>query len=352
MKKFCRILQVAMVIVLACALALPMVASAEMVKKVDNFIVFVDQSGSMGQSKFVQTLDSVTRFDKAVPELGYNSAVALFAPYKVLAKPAPFKTGAVSSAVKGIAPPYSDLTNMGDALKKVDKLVSELTGKTALILFTDGESNEGPDPIAAAKSLYSKYGENLCIHVVSFADTKPGQKIIDDIKALNGCSVVVDAKSLADDATMVQFAKAVLYDDVAPAPVVVAPAPAVVVPAPVVVVPAPIVKEVITFNLLFGFDKHQITDEMIPVLEQAKMILMEDAAASFTVAGHTDSTGPEAYNQKLSERRANSVKTWLVNNGVAASRLDTIGYGETSPKYDNGTREGRKLNRRVEIQTK
>lgn len=126
-----------------------------------------------------------------------------------------------------------------------------------------------------------------------------------------------------------------------PAPVVVKPAPA----------PAPVTKEIITFNLLFGFDKHDITDEMIPVLEQAKGILEEDAAATFMVLGHTCSIGPEDYNQKLSERRANSVKQWLVNNGVKAHRLEAVGYGETQPKYDNNTKDGRKLNRRVELLT-
>lgn len=141
----------------------------------------------------------------------------------------------------------------------------------------------------------------------------------------------------------------------APAPVAVAPAPA---PAPVVVAPAPapvpvvVAKEIVSFDLLFDFDKSTIKDDMVPVLEQAKVILEEDSAVNFTVSGHTDSTGPEVYNQGLSERRATSVKNWLVSNGVSAARLEAVGYGETQPKYDNATREGRKLNRRVELQSK
>jgi OOP family OmpA-OmpF porin len=113
-----------------------------------------------------------------------------------------------------------------------------------------------------------------------------------------------------------------------------------------------VAKEVVSFNLLFGFDKSAITDDMVPVLEQAKMILEEDSSVNFTVSGHTDSTGPEVYNQGLSERRAAAVKNWLVSNGVSAARLEAVGYGEAQPKYDNATREGRKLNRRVELQSK
>jgi OOP family OmpA-OmpF porin len=288
--------------------------------------------------------------DKAIPELGYTSAVAMFAPYKTVSDSATYKTGSLTSAVNGVIPPFNNMTPMGDGLKSVDSNIGKLSGKTALILFTDGESNEGSDAATQAQALYGK-NANLCIHVVSYADTAKGQATIDAIRALSSCNVVADGKSVSTDAGAAQFAKDVLYEEKqpAPAPAVVAPAPAPV-PAPKPA-PAPVAKEVITFNLLFGFDKSAITAEMVPVLEQAKMILEEDASADFVVSGHTDSTGDAAYNQGLSERRATSVKNWLVTNGVAASRLKTVGYGETAAKYDNGTKEGRKLNRRVELQT-
>ena len=357
MKKFCRLSLTAMTIVLCLGLVLPMSASAELVKKVDNFIVFMDQSGSMAQAnvmaghqKLDQAVNAVTRLDKAVPELGYKSAVAMFATYRVVSGPAVYKAGSLGSSANSVVPPFNEFTNMGDGLMKVDSLISSMPGKTALIMFTDGEANQGPDPVAEAKALYSKHGSNLCIHVVSYADTAKGQQVVDGIRALSGCSVAADAKSLESDAAMAQFAKAVLYDEVQPPPPAPAPKPAPVpMPAPA---PAPVAKEVVTFNLLFGFDKSAITDEMVPVLEQVKMILQEEPGTAFVLSGHTDSTGPEDYNQKLSERRAASVMDWLVSNGIPESRLTAVGYGETSAKYDNATREGRKLNRRVELQSK
>jgi OOP family OmpA-OmpF porin len=140
-----------------------------------------------------------------------------------------------------------------------------------------------------------------------------------------------------------------------PAPPKPAPAPApkpVPPPPPVVEKPAPVKKEIITLNLVFDFDKATIKPEMIPVLEQALKILKEDPAATFLVMGHTCSLGSDQYNQRLSEHRAIAVKNWLTTNGIAAGRLEEIGYGEAKPKYDNKTDEGRKLNRRVEIQTR
>jgi len=67
------------------------------------------------------------------------------------------------------------------------------------------------------------------------------------------------------------------------------------------------------------------------------------------VEGHTDSVTSDAYNQQLSERRADAVRTWLESHGVAAGRLTTVGYGESKPVADNGTVAGRQQNRRVEI---
>ena len=65
------------------------------------------------------------------------------------------------------------------------------------------------------------------------------------------------------------------------------------------------------------------------------------------IEGHTDSVGSEAYNKKLSERRADSVKSYVVGQGVEISRLSTKGFGESQPVADNGTAEGRAQNRRV-----
>ncbi|WP_372974472.1 OmpA family protein, partial [Muriicola sp.] len=78
-------------------------------------------------------------------------------------------------------------------------------------------------------------------------------------------------------------------------------------------------------------------------------ILNEYPTAKFTVEGHTDSVGSEKLNQELSEKRANSVRDFLVNEGIAADRLTAVGYGESKPIASNNTRAGRTQNRRVEI---
>ncbi|MEX0273247.1 MAG: OmpA family protein, partial [Flavobacteriaceae bacterium] len=71
--------------------------------------------------------------------------------------------------------------------------------------------------------------------------------------------------------------------------------------------------------------------------------------AKFTVEGHTDSVGSSESNQRLSEARANSVRDFLINEGIDHNRLSALGYGEEKPIASNSTRTGRKHNRRVEI---
>jgi len=82
------------------------------------------------------------------------------------------------------------------------------------------------------------------------------------------------------------------------------------------------------------------------LVDQAKALNLEVIVA----VGHTDSVGTDAYNQKLSERRAAAVKAYLVSKGVAANRVYTEGKGEKSPVADNKTKEGRAKNRRVEVE--
>ena len=128
------------------------------------------------------------------------------------------------------------------------------------------------------------------------------------------------------------------------------PAPAAE-PAPAPAPPAQVAEKIILRGVNFDFDKDEIRSDAAVILDEAAGILTgAHPGARVRIEGHTDSTGPEAYNQGLSERRANSVRSYLVSHGVDASRLTTVGYGESRPLADNGTREGRALNRRVELQ--
>jgi outer membrane protein OmpA-like peptidoglycan-associated protein len=102
-------------------------------------------------------------------------------------------------------------------------------------------------------------------------------------------------------------------------------------------------------NVTFATDSSDLSPAFFDVLNSVSKVLAEFDQTVVEVAGHTDSTGSEQYNQSLSERRAGSVASYLRSQGVISERLITVGMGELRPVADNTTAAGRQANRRVEI---
>jgi outer membrane protein OmpA-like peptidoglycan-associated protein len=100
----------------------------------------------------------------------------------------------------------------------------------------------------------------------------------------------------------------------------------------------------------FDFDKYNIKKIYVSDLDRHVAYLGANPSSPITVEGHTDSIGSDQYNQKLSERRANAVRQYLIEKGIASSRIQVVGYGEQKPVADNKTNEGRALNRRAEFE--
>lgn len=102
-------------------------------------------------------------------------------------------------------------------------------------------------------------------------------------------------------------------------------------------------------NITFDVDQSNIRSSFYDVLDSVVLVVKEFDQTAIAVGGHTDSTGSFEYNQQLSERRAQSVAQYLLNQGVAQGRVHTTGYGPRFPIASNDTEQGRQQNRRVEI---
>ena len=102
-------------------------------------------------------------------------------------------------------------------------------------------------------------------------------------------------------------------------------------------------------NVTFATDSSDLRPAFFDVLNSVGKVLNKYDQTVVEVAGHTDSTGSEDYNQGLSERRADSVTQYITGRGISGERLISIGMGELRPVADNATAEGRQANRRVEI---
>ena len=129
------------------------------------------------------------------------------------------------------------------------------------------------------------------------------------------------------------------------------PPPAKPAPAPAKPAPKPVAEKVtLAADVLFDFDKSVLKPEGKAKLDDLAGKIQAIALEVVIAIGHTDSIGSDAYNQKLSVRRAESVKAYLVSKGVEPNRIYTEGKGEKQPVASNKTSDGRQKNRRVEIE--
>ncbi|RYZ97582.1 MAG: glycine zipper 2TM domain-containing protein [Moraxellaceae bacterium] len=102
-------------------------------------------------------------------------------------------------------------------------------------------------------------------------------------------------------------------------------------------------------NITFSVSKSDIRSDFYSVLNSVAQALKQYDQTTVRISGYTDSTGPLSFNQRLSEDRATSVRSYLQAQGVAGERIDSAGYGPANPIASNASEEGRQANRRVEI---
>ena len=102
-------------------------------------------------------------------------------------------------------------------------------------------------------------------------------------------------------------------------------------------------------GILFGFDSAELRPAARENLATLRQSLADNPGTDLVIVGHTDSTGDEGYNQRLSERRAESAAGYMVSLGLDRGRIQTRGLGESEPVADNATEAGRSENRRVEV---
>lgn len=299
--------------------------------KISSFDFLVDDSGSMtadhataGQNKMELAKSAMQRINNAIPaNASYSGGIHTIAPYAELQPVGAWNKAAFDGKIKGINSEkgmFGRLTPLGSGFNDIGaQCVKSMKTPAAIILFSDGESNEGPDAVASARSLLAA-NPGLRLHVVSLADTPAGQSTLDAIAKLGSGAVIVSGPTLIkDDAVLNRFMADVFGYGYA--------APAMMGDA--------------SGAIFFSFNSAELSMEAVNTLSAvAKKI---GSNAKVQVGGYTCNIGPEAYNQELSVRRAQAVRSFLVKEGVPAANVQAIGYG-TTMKYSK-----RSLARRADI---
>jgi len=322
----------------------------KIVPKAENFVFFMDNSGSMGfdykpmeMPKSQAARDLLIAVSQDLPELEAGFGVYTYGPYKKYLPAGTQGHQGLKGSFEAMPvefPIFDRQTPMGQDLKSLDGPLSRLRDRVGVIVVTDGESNRGPDPVGVLQELDDKYGDRVCFHFLSLAQSPEEKALVNQMARVQSCSTTTEANTLADDAGRQAFIEKVFYET---RRVKAEPKPT---PKEKPAEKAPVIG-----NVLFDFDSSQVKSQYENNLDKAVEIIKANPGKEIILKGHTDSKGSAEYNMKLSKQRANAVADYLKSQGVDPDlmKMDIEAYGEANPEYDNDTETGRALNRRVEI---
>jgi OOP family OmpA-OmpF porin len=318
------------------------VVEENFIKTADNFLILFDTSASMAE--YVDKGAKVTKYDQArqilkqklaqLPDLGYNSGLYTFAPYGEVYPMGPFDKGRYTQAVNSLPAEPKGPTFLAQSLRKIEPIVASQSGKTVVFIFTDGTTDFAGatrDPEDYTQALADKY--NVCFYMIGDATDNRSQKRLTDMAKANACSRVIPFKQFVDNPNYITGA---LY--------------VVKATERIETVTESRISGLRVGDVLFGFNQTDIQGQYADELKQLGMFLKKNPNAYALLVGYTDSIGSEEYNLGLSNRRADSVAAYLMNNhGISQDQIVVNWYGEANPVADNSTAEGRAQNRRVEI---
>ena len=316
------------------------VITENIIKTADNFVVLFDSSSSMKaafKDSGLTTLDAAKKFlkdrNEMLPDLGYNAGLYLYTPFKTIYMMQKYDRDKFDAAIDQLPAKASGPTLMQQGLLKLDGVLSGLSGRTVVFLFTDGSYSHMPGsrkPVDIAKALADKY--NVCFYVISTAKGEQQKDVLKAVASINECSRVVP------------------FDQIYEKPVYIAGA--------LFVIETRIEKYLTTIyrladvkidNILFDTNSVQILPEYNDELNILGKFLEANPETYVVLTGFTDTTGSPEYNLGLARRRAESVEKYLIDNfNVSVGRIATQWYGIADPVAGNDTADGRSQNRRVE----
>ena len=367
-------------------------------QKVDSFLIILDTSGTMGhrydywstrdgRSKLHVAKDILNNINQSLPGLKLNGGMRTFGSrMELIYGMTPYTESGFGAAIDSINR-AEGLSPIGIAINSAAADLEAVTGKTAVIIISDGLEDPPTNPLQAVENMKSLYGDNVCIYTILVGDDPKGEAVMKQIADAGACGfLAVSVSESGEEGNITDFVEAVFLEkeidddgdgvanslDRCPN----TPRGAMVdargcpldsdgdgvydyldkcpnTPRGLAVdhrgCPLPIKARVsIELQVQFDFDKAVVKPEFHDHLRGVANFLKTYPNTRVTLDGHTCWIGTEDYNQDLSERRAESVKDYLVDKfGIAESRLTTRGYGESQPVAGNDTKQGRQQNRRV-----
>ncbi len=368
----------------------PLIRSGEYVQNVDSFLVVLDASGTMygttaGHRKVDLAKGVISRMDRTIPDLKLTSGLrTLGQNYSAGTRLVYGMTDYAKGSLEGAAGPISGggSTPLAAALNACGGDLQPAPGKMALIVVSDGLETDSSS-VVSAQGLKNSFGDRICIYTVVVGDNPAGVQLMNQVAQAGGCGFSVNANDIMSPEGMADFVKRVflakgsgepldsdgdgVIDDKDQCPGTPAGVKVDAVGCPLDTdgdgVPdyldkcpgTPAGARVndqgcwILKGLYFDTNKADIKPAGHPILQEVISVLKKNPDLKVEIQGHTDSRGSDAFNQALSEKRAQSVLNYLVNAGIDARRLTAKGYGESKPAAPNDSDQNMAKNRRVQL---
>ena len=313
------------------------VTEEQLVRLADNAIFLVDTSSSMneefrdtGVSKYDSVINAFKDRNAYFPEIGHRFGVYDYTPWNEVYGLKLYDREKMAAALKTLPERGAGATPLAVGLVKAEEIIKPLDGRTALFLFFDGQySGRNPNP-----DLWRLTRENdVCLIIVSSASEEEDEALERNVAKLNSCSRVV---RLEDYLARPEYMSNALFD--------------VIATEKVITTSQQKVGGVRVDNLLFGFDKTDLSAGDRAELDELGEFMSANPQTFAVLAGYTDNVGIEDYNENLSRQRTEQVAEYLMTeHGIDTSRLVLHWHGSDNPVASNSTDEGRSLNRRVEV---
>jgi OmpA-OmpF porin, OOP family len=331
---------------------------------VSQTVNVLDSSGSMEDMLFADgraTLESVVG---VMPDGSYNAGQIQFGGFgREAVAMAPFNRSNLAVSAKDTAwiegtTPLADVitTDLGG-------MIGGSEGRAAVVLISDGRATDfagrdgmGDGAVAAAQGLVAGRKGDTCFHTIQVGNDPAGAATLQAIANASSCGSFRNASTLSSASALQQFSRDA-YLGAAPVAAVVADEDGDGVLDPNDKCPGTPKGADVDYRgcwtlegLQFAVSSSEIDQRHTTMLRDAITVLQANPGLRIRIDGHTDSTGSEAYNQALSERRAGSVKDFFVTEGgLSAERFDANGFGEMSPAVPNDSPANMAINRRVEL---
>jgi len=355
----------------------PKMKAGDLVQKTDNLAVLLDKSASMDQwyakppnvelaNHLTHAKNATRNMAATIPEMKLNAGLKTFwsdQTAQIYGMKA-FEKNEYIRVIDGVGFPNGK-TPTDKALLAAGNDLKGAAGRSAIVIFSDFDEKElnTKATIEAVGKLKADFGDKLCLYTVQVGNVPGAKAIAQQIVQAGACGDYASADELANPAAMAAFVQKVLLEDAAALKAKKAAEEAAAAAerarreaeeAAARAAAAAMASKGrdILGPVHFDFDKSVLRTQDRAILKKHVEWLTAHKDAAVLVEGHCDEVGTNEYNLALGERRAAEVKKYLVNSGIAASRISTISYGEERPFDPGHSDAAHAKNRRAEFVVK